>query len=98
MEGYLGQVRRSKVKVTRSKNVSMGISMECLLRNRLSNMTVRNSTMWGVFKVYAFFIYVITPNLSDMTGVIILTCYHSDGRMDRHTDLNFGMEVKWEDI
>ena len=58
VEGYLGQVRRSrsKVKVTGSKNVSMGISKECLLRNRLSNITtVRNTTMWGVFKAYAFF-------------------------------------------
>ena len=32
MEGYLGQVcrSRSKVKVTRSKNVSMGLSIEWL--------------------------------------------------------------------
>ena len=31
VEGYLAQGHRSKVKVTRSKNVYMGISMELLL-------------------------------------------------------------------
>ncbi len=35
--------------------MSMVISMECLLRNLLSNTTVRNTTTWGVFKAYAFF-------------------------------------------
>ena len=44
---------RSKVKVTRSKNVSMGISMECLPGNRLGNITESNTTTWGVFKAYA---------------------------------------------
>ncbi len=52
---------------------------------------------------------VITPHVSDVMGVIVLTscvclsvcvcvCYHSHSRTDRRTDLNFGMEVKWKDI
>ena len=55
VEGYLGHVCRSRSQVKGEghevKNVSMGtcISMECLLGNRLSNITVRNTTTWGVF-------------------------------------------------
>ncbi len=36
----------------------MGITMECLLGHRLSNITVRNTTTWVVFKAYAFFLFV----------------------------------------
>ncbi len=41
------------------------------------------------------------------TGVIVLTssvcvclsvCYHSHGRTDKHTDLIFGVYVKWKNI
>ncbi len=67
MEEYLGQVcrSRSKVKVTRSKDVSMGISsmisqMELpkCPKNQLPDITLRNTVTWGVFKVYVFFLKV----------------------------------------
>ena len=53
---------------------------------------------------------IITPHFSHVMGVIVLTssvclcvcaCVrpsHSVGRTDGHTDLDFGMEVKWKDI
>ena len=31
-------------------------------------------------------------------SVCVCVCYHSHSRTDRHTDLNFGMDVKWEDV
>ncbi len=47
----------------------------------------------------------IPPHLSEVTGVVVFTlcgclsvCYLSRSRMDRHTDLNFAMEVKLKDI
>ncbi len=33
--------------------------MECLLGSRLSNITAWNTTMWGVFKAYAFFFNMV---------------------------------------
>ena len=45
---------------------------------------------------------IITPYVSDMTGVTVLTSSvspsHSHGQTDRCTDFNFSMEVKWKDI
>ncbi len=48
---------------------------------------------------------IFTPHTFDVMGVIVMTscvrlsvCYHSQGRTDKHTDLNLGMEVKWKDI
>ena len=38
--------------------------------------------------------------ISDVSGVIVLTwsvrMSHSPSQTDRHTDLNFGMEVQWK--
>ncbi len=51
-----------------------------------------------------------TTHISDMMGLIVLTSFgcvsvcpsvcpsHDPGRTDRLTDLNFGMEVKWNNI
>ncbi len=47
---------------------------------------------------YIFFF--ITPHICGVTGVIVLTscvCV-SPSQTERHTNLNFGMEVKWQDI
>ncbi len=61
MEGYLDQVRRSKIKVTRSKNVHWNIpfSSESLPKEKLRNTT------WGVCKAYVFFLETLkyTGNL-----------------------------------
>ncbi len=62
VEEYLGQIHRSKVKVRRSKNIHLGLSLIShslvyLPGKKLRNMTGRNS-MWGVFKAFVFFIHV----------------------------------------
>ncbi len=51
---------------------------------------------------------LITPNVSDVMGVIVLASsvcvgpsvspYHFPGLTDGHTNLNFSMDVKWKDI
>ncbi len=51
---------------------------------------------------------LITSHVSDVTGEIVLTsfvclcvCFSPSrypSQTDRHTDLNFGMEVKWRNI
>ncbi len=71
MDGYLGQFvgqgHRSKVKVTRSKNCSMGFSIESLLefidafidgdgKEETEEYDYCTETTWGVFKAYAFFL------------------------------------------
>ena len=46
-----------------------------------------------------------TPHISDVMGVIVLilcicvcVClYRYPSQMDGHTDLNFGMKVRWKD-
>ncbi len=72
MEGYLGQVHMSKVKVTRSKNVHWDVPLtsDNIVLMDLPMKKLRNAT-WGVFKAYAVF----TPNVSDVMGVIVLTSF-----------------------
>ncbi len=52
---FAGQGHRSKVKITRSKNYAMGITMECLLGNRLSNITVKEYNDLGCFQSVCVF-------------------------------------------
>ncbi len=48
-------------------------------------------------EVASMCMFVVTPHICNVS-VCLSICYHFHDQTDKHTDLNFGMSVKWKDI